>query len=749
MKTTLYFTHTFAFILCAFVPNIFAQDASPEYIVRVIYVVPNDREPDPNMDTKLDTLMKETQQFYADLMAYHGFDRKTFRLETDATGNVVVHHVDGKHNNAYYQDESEDSEGSMIVWEEIAEQFDLSKNIYVLVLDISDHIVAYGGIAVAGLAGDLNSHYGKVLIPAFNPAIALWHELGHAFGLTHDSRSDVEAKRWVHPDTQDPMITSFCAAEWLDVSRYFNPIQDIVLARDNEAQVRMLKPTLDSPPYAIRIRFEVADSDGLHHAQLNASSFYDSGVIGCKKVNGKAATIEFVTTRVIGGISESVQLRLIDRNGNFTNHSFPIDITDLLPQPKVVSIPDPKLALAVRETLDLTPDDTITQIVMRRLINFVATVRQITDLTGLEHAHNVRDLWLDNNQIRDLTPLSGLTELSRLELSENPIRDITPLAKLKNLSQLTCRNAQISDITPIAKMSNLRKLDLTGNPITDIAPLTGVTNLFELHLGSTQQKISDITPLTGLVNLSSLTLISASIADIRLLARFVKLSHLSLYDVPINDISSLIELTKLKSLKLTSCKINNIRSLDRLKNLETLVLTDNHISDVAPLAQLVNLKVLRLEDNPIKNTAPLRDLLRKNPDVKIYLKHGGDPLPVALSSFRAERTDKGVVLKWTTESEVDTAGYNILRSETKDGTFKIVNPKIIQGAGTTAERNAYTWTDTTAKPNTVYYYQIEDVSHAGVRKPLATVRLSGGWLVSARGKLMTRWADVKGVFGQH
>ena len=73
--------------------------------------------------------------------------------------------------------------------------------------------------------------------------------------------------------------------------------------------------------------------------------------------------------------------------------------------------------------------------------------------------------------------------------------------------------------------------------------------------------------------------------------------------------------------------------------------------------------------------------------------------------------------------------------------FKVVNPTMIQGAGTTSERNAYTWTDTAAKPNVAYYYQIEDISHAGVRKKLATVRMRG--LVSASGKLTTRWADLK------
>lgn len=119
----------------------------------------------------------------------------------------------------------------------------------------------------------------------------------------------------------------------------------------------------------------------------------------------------------------------------------------------------------------------------------------------------------------------------------------------------------------------------------------------------------------------------------------------------------------------------------------------------------------------------------------------GEALPVTLSRFRADRTKTGVILKWTTESEIDNAGFNILRSEKKNGTFKVINSKMIQGAGTTGERHTYTWTDSTAKPNTVYYYRIEDVSHAGVRQQLATVRLRG--IVSASGKLITSWGDVK------
>ena len=119
----------------------------------------------------------------------------------------------------------------------------------------------------------------------------------------------------------------------------------------------------------------------------------------------------------------------------------------------------------------------------------------------------------------------------------------------------------------------------------------------------------------------------------------------------------------------------------------------------------------------------------------------GGVLPVTLSSFRAKRTGVDVVIKWTTESEIENAGFNILRSESRNGAFKVVNPKLIQGAGTTGERNTYTWTDTTAKPNVVYYYRLEDVSFAGVREQLATVRTKG--YVSAKEKLIHTWGNLK------
>ncbi len=125
--------------------------------------------------------------------------------------------------------------------------------------------------------------------------------------------------------------------------------------------------------------------------------------------------------------------------------------------------------------------------------------------------------------------------------------------------------------------------------------------------------------------------------------------------------------------------------------------------------------------------------------------HHGGALPVSLSKFRPERMkDTGaVVIRWATESELNNAGFNILRSETRDGEFTKINTKLIAGQGTTSERTAYEFTDTSAKPNIVYYYQIQDVSFDGDVTTLRTTHLRGN--VSAAGKLTTIWGELKAL----
>ena len=122
----------------------------------------------------------------------------------------------------------------------------------------------------------------------------------------------------------------------------------------------------------------------------------------------------------------------------------------------------------------------------------------------------------------------------------------------------------------------------------------------------------------------------------------------------------------------------------------------------------------------------------------------GGALPVELSHFRPAR-DKAtgaVVITWSTQSELNNAGFFIKRSQQKDGEFKVINATMVQGAGTTSEKQFYTYQDSTAQPNVVYYYQIEDVSLDGNRQTLTRgIRLKGH--VSVAGKLTTLWGDLK------
>ena len=122
----------------------------------------------------------------------------------------------------------------------------------------------------------------------------------------------------------------------------------------------------------------------------------------------------------------------------------------------------------------------------------------------------------------------------------------------------------------------------------------------------------------------------------------------------------------------------------------------------------------------------------------------GGPLPVELSHFRPAR-DKAtgaVVITWATQSELNNAGFFIKRSNQRNGEFKVINATMVAGAGTTSEKQFYTYTDTTAQPNVVYYYQIEDVSLDGNRQTLTNgIRLKGH--IGAAGKLTTTWGDLK------
>ena len=468
--------------------------------VRLIYFLPRDRQPQPFINGRLDALIKDVQQSYAEQLENHGFGRRTFKYETDAAGKAVVHHVKGKFDDAYYHTDT----SGKVVWTEIAEQFDLSRNVYLFVLDVSTATVD----GFCGQGSSYGSEGGIALIPApnsdrerergwscFNVSVAA-HELGHAFGLAHDHFRN--ATRTPSSHHTDGMGTSSCAVEWLDAHRYFN-IGRTNPDADEPTTIRMLPP-LPVPPYSIRLRFEVTDSDGLHQAQLHNST---GEAIDCQTTNGESAPAEFVTSEVTEAPGNAVKLRVVDGYGNITEQRYPIDLTALL-TPEVVSIPEANLAAVVRETLGLAPGDAVTQLDMLRLRHLEAPARQITDLTGLEHAVNLKGLSLGENQILDITPLAESTIMEWLHLYANSMSDLSPLAGMTKLGILILWGNSVSDLSPLVGLTGATHLSLYNNSIADLSPLAGLSNLAHLYLH--QNSVSDLSPLAGLSHLRSVYL---------------------------------------------------------------------------------------------------------------------------------------------------------------------------------------------------------------------------------------------------
>ena len=673
--------------------------------VRLIYFLPNDRTSQPDIDAKMDELIKEAQQVFAGQMDYYGFGRKTFRFETDVNRKAVVHHVNGRFPDLHYQ-----TSAWTKVEQEVSQRFDLTKNIYLIALDVSSEDLDGSW---CGQGGYMEPDGGMVLIPAsgwcFEESDVTVHELGHAFGLLHDFRNDL--KPWIDLYSTEPMTTSRCANEWLAGHRYFNVRQTDVF---DESTTIQMEPFGRAGADSIELRFDITDVNGLHQAQLFTTVEYlnspDLGIFDCKTLKGNSSPVEFIVPISELAYRGEVDLQVIDAHGNFRQDWYPIDIASLDPIafvadasptyssgeviptlptgsyfPNVlaggsfqssggvititfrndglmvvdgitytcvasggcridgrtvtqgliqvdgtegevpvddenimdtdVDIPDPNLRAAIESALGKASGASILLSDMANLTRLDAPNANISDLTGLEDATNLKELglgreyveaegdWINSNSISDLSPLRGLTNLTYLNFWDNNISDITALRGLTNLTYLNLGSNSIVDISAVSSLTNLTELNLWDNSIVDISAVSSLTNLTELNLWD--NSIVDISAVAGLTNLTRLDLQRNNIVDISAVAGLTNLTDLLLEGNSIRDLSPVADLTNLTFLVLDRTSISDISAVAGLTNLIQLNLWDNNITDLSPLAGLTNLTYLYLYNNNISDLSPL------------------------------------------------------------------------------------------------------------------------------------------------
>jgi photosystem II stability/assembly factor-like uncharacterized protein len=89
------------------------------------------------------------------------------------------------------------------------------------------------------------------------------------------------------------------------------------------------------------------------------------------------------------------------------------------------------------------------------------------------------------------------------------------------------------------------------------------------------------------------------------------------------------------------------------------------------------------------------------------------PVLVTITEFIAVPGDRSVSIQWSTASELDNAGFNMYRSDKKNGEYFKINTALIPAKGSPTNGASYEFIDTEVRNRKTYYYKFEDIDLNG------------------------------------
>ena len=578
--------------------------------VRLIYFLPNDRPYRAEMVQEMKDQILKVQTFYAEQMEAHGYGRRTFRIETDAQGEPVVHRVDGREPNSDYQ------RGNGGDWLSDIEQagFDITANVYFIVMDLTNDEGGFGGRW--GKNGGEARLLGNVWF-----AVAA-HELGHAFGLQHDFHDGAYIMSYGPGRTR----LSPCHAEFLSVHPCFNP--NISTKKDDPPTIELISSTrYTAGAKRVPVRLKISGSARLHQAILFATTVPTTGrhsitagfpeVKACHGLVGNRDTVvEFDydgvipvdrSTSLSNPVVHPMGVNVVDMNGNVGRTHFVLFSEALQPLTKISGdnlqgLPNTPLPVPfVVELRDLNDGFPRYEV----WVTFTVTAGGGTlsvERVGTNHAGRAEStLTLGPNLGTNTVEVSAEGHTVTFNAVAGAPVDI-PDANLRAAIEDALGQTPGTPIAP-AEIATLTRLEARNRNISDLTGLEGATNLTELRLH--RNAISDLSPVAELTNLTVLEIHDNNISDLSPVANLINLKHLELPKNNVSDISAVSGLTNLAVLNLEGNAISDISAVAGLTRLTRLKLSNNAISDVSPLLGLNLIGLpwdstgLYIEDNPL------------------------------------------------------------------------------------------------------------------------------------------------------
>jgi hypothetical protein len=294
------------------------------YTVRTIYFIPADKVAKQN---NFKQLMKDTQQVYREEMIKHGFGDKTFKLETDATVDVIIHQLKGKHNAEHYRTNTLNN-----TWAELPNEFRVLNNISVIFfagMNIFESSVAFAGAFMGGEKG--NGDYGGIACIAADlndrpMSGVIEHELGHTFGLWHNFVHDGESYLMGPGDD----VLHKHEARWLSKNHYFNDHYIF-----NLAPIVDVRPLEVTGRERVTISLFIEDPDGLHQIELVLSKKLRSEVFHWRYLDGNRLEIEITVDRDVLAQDNFFRIYPMDDFGNYRMYEHHYVLPDPEPAPVV------------------------------------------------------------------------------------------------------------------------------------------------------------------------------------------------------------------------------------------------------------------------------------------------------------------------------------------------------------------------------------------------------------------------------